>query len=247
MFPDSADSRKLWRQLSLSASLKILQPDDWKLSQPDLSILLSQGPSTIPSTSLPHGWLLDNIDVRPPPCVFCAQLERLQIILDFRTLQERPLQLLKRPKMARQESESMLLGRFPVRSETYIGPFEIFDSHTQRHPSFVTDISEEHEPNLFHQVAFPLYDKPQRRELIASPVLPTQNCNSTKNLKGKGRFPKEITNKLKASLEAHLKNPYPKEHEKLELMKQSGLQRSILTHPTHDIEPVLIICYIRST
>jgi hypothetical protein len=50
-----------------------------------------------------------------------------------------------------------------------------------------------------------------------------------KQRKRRGNLPKETTDKLRAWFVAHLQHPYPTEDEKQELMKQTGLQMSMLS------------------
>jgi hypothetical protein len=52
--------------------------------------------------------------------------------------------------------------------------------------------------------------------------------NDSKQRKRRGNLPKETTDKLRAWFVAHLQHPYPTEDEKQELMRQTGLQMSML-------------------
>lgn len=82
--------------------------------------------------------------------------------------------------------------------------------------------------NLFS----PYFDEQlQEFEAVPLPLPTTQNRNKPKKQKENGRFSKEITDSLKAWLEAHSRNPYPSNEEKLKLMEETGLQRSILSAP----------------
>jgi hypothetical protein len=58
----------------------------------------------------------------------------------------------------------------------------------------------------------------------------TEMGNENKQRKRRGNLPKETTDKLRAWFTAHLQHPYPTEDEKQELMRQTGLQLSELTH-----------------
>ena len=52
--------------------------------------------------------------------------------------------------------------------------------------------------------------------------------NDSKQRKRRGNLPKETTDKLRAWFVAHLQHPYPTEDEKQELMRQTGLQMSMV-------------------
>jgi hypothetical protein len=52
----------------------------------------------------------------------------------------------------------------------------------------------------------------------------------SKQRKRRGNLPKETTDKLRAWFVTHLHHPYPTEDEKQELMRQTGLQMSMLSH-----------------
>jgi len=55
-----------------------------------------------------------------------------------------------------------------------------------------------------------------------------EGANDSRQRKRRGNLPKETTDKLRAWFVAHLQHPYPTEDEKQELMRQTGLQISIL-------------------
>lgn len=245
----AANSLKLWSQLSLSSSLEIPQLDYLAASKNDFSIHISQGVSSTASQPQPRGWVLDNIAVRAPDCVLCTQLERLHVQLDFHTIQGETPHTQKRLKPCPQKkdlSESALLLDRPLRwDKTHLEHFEkVVDVQSCGPPGLIdkcveqpkTTSGQEPNPTLSNRTVFSARKKHQNSETTVSSTSTIAARHDVKGRKIQGRYPKEITDKLKAWLETNTSCPYPTPDEKLELMKETGLQRSIvppLPHLSH--------------
>jgi hypothetical protein len=227
------DAIKLWSQLPLSVSLEISQLDQPRKAQFDLSILLSESSSN--STAHPRGWILDNVEVRVPQSVLSVRFDKLQVWLDFHTLQEISSPVSRVLKTHHDELDSMLLDEFTDLDKSHFKVFEeAVDRLTHSLPSLMAsclgqlDIPlPEHGTTLLNSIAIPPSLPLQRGPRSAAPPRSVaQSTHKTNKLNSKHLLPKEAKDKLQAWLDRNADHPYPSSEEKLRLMEETGLQRS---------------------
>jgi hypothetical protein len=227
----STDAIKLWSQLSLSPSLETTHSDDLKSAQSDLSIILSQSPRTSVSTDHPHGWILDNVDVKAPPSVLSLQFNKLQVRLDFYTIQDKAPRAAKRLKMRQEELDSMLLDRLEDVEKSQLEVFE--EAEVARTHNLLSPMAgclgqwvllpPECGKSPFDIASF--HSSPLQ-EPVASLSADIRNRHEPKKPTDKRLCFEQAKIKLQTWLDMNSKNPYPTNHEKLRLMEDTGLQRS---------------------
>jgi hypothetical protein len=103
----------------------------------------------------------------------------------------------------------MSYGYQQPRGQSYSGPSTYSLSHDR------TPFSNSHH-NVYGGSSFPY-------------GLEGSDGNDSKQRKRRGNLPKETTDKLRAWFVAHLQHPYPTEDEKQDLMRQTGLQMSMVS------------------
>lgn len=144
---------------------------------------------------MPRGWLLDNVDVKPPNAVLCAEFERLQLKLDIRKVQKKTS---KRLKSGQGEFEDLML-------------FDLHESEEHLEPLAEDDKSSQ--------------TLPVTAKTLPNHVTVDFNASSVQVPSKSGkRFSKRVTDILVAWLEAHASNPFPTKEEKENLLKQTGLK-----------------------
>jgi hypothetical protein len=95
---------KLWPQLSLSTLLDI--PRIKKTNrQPDISIAIKRGTEPQMLQAGSRALLVENVDIRPPESVLCADFERLQIQFNFLSTHDKQVPAAKRIKSGSAEPE----------------------------------------------------------------------------------------------------------------------------------------------
>jgi hypothetical protein len=104
---------------------------------------------------------------------------------------------------------AMSYGYQQPRGQSYSGPSTYSLSHDR------TPFSNSHH-NVYGGSSFPY-------------GLEGSDGNDSKQRKRRGNLPKETTDKLRAWFVAHLQHPYPTEDEKQDLMRQTGLQMSMVS------------------
>lgn len=233
----STDSLQLWSQLSLSASLEIPQSHQATESATDLSIYINHGTSS--AKTLPKAWLLDNIDIKAPETVLCAEFERLELQLSFQRIQKASRTMSKRVKSCPPDPDPpdlMLLDYIPgleeeaqptcVENVVAVLRDELSNSITKCFGEFKIN-NPGNTPKLLDKMLRPWNDKASNSK---DDVTPTAD-SAPVEVPGKRRrgqsFLKETQEKLLAWLDAHPGNMSPTNAEKLELMKQTGLQRGM--------------------
>jgi hypothetical protein len=75
--------------------------------RPDISIAIKRGTEPRMLQIGPRALLVENVDIRPPESVLCAEFERLQIQLNFLSTQDKQPSAAKRIKSGSAESEEM--------------------------------------------------------------------------------------------------------------------------------------------
>jgi hypothetical protein len=232
----SADSLKLWPQLSLSTSLDIpkLKVED---RQPDILIAIKRGIEPQMSQAVPRVLLSENVDIRPPESVLCAEFERLQIQFRFFSIQGKQPPVAKRVKSGSAELEIVDEMLFDLSSdhrgshleelEDVVGGLKGLSDTIKRGfgpPKPVNEMLLGLSSNLHKGRLEGLEDivGVVNRPPDAIPNYPyttiTGKCR---------RYPKETIEILKGWLEANAKNPYPSEDQKGEMMRRTGLSRGI--------------------
>lgn len=201
--------------------------DHLNLSQADLTILLRQASSTTASILQPQRSISDYVDFKAPPCVPCAEFQRLEVRLDFHTLHENSPPAQKRVKICEQTPKLMI-----DRLENFE---EVDDRLSQLLPPLTAEGLRQPDTwdqtigtKLLDEVTFPFSEQLRESKPPASPLPFTENRNDTTKRKENGPFPKGVTDTLKAWLDMHSKNPYPTNEEKQRLMNETGLRRSSL-------------------
>lgn len=185
----------------------------------------------------PKPWLLDNIDIKAPDSVLCAEFERLNIQLRFHQIRKKARMTSKRvkPSLPKQSSpESMLLGYISgLEDDARLTFFEnvaaVLPEELSSSIAKCFDESKvhgaEYPSKLPDQVPCSSNDKVlgQREKSVSSAITAVDAPQRRK----RQRYPKETVAKLQAWLDAHPGNMTPSNAERMELMKQTGLERSI--------------------
>jgi hypothetical protein len=232
----SADSIKLWSQLSLSTTLEIPQSYRNVESSKDFSIYINHAISC--AETQPKAWLLDNIDIKPPESVLCAEFERLHFQLRFHQIQKMPWATSKRAKSNVPQSnspDSMLLDYISGLEDdaritffekvSAVLPEDLSNSIAKYfHGSKIR--GSDNSPKLLDKSPSPYDDKTPNQKGNAAPSTIAVSQPAQRR-KGR-RFPKEAVEKMQAWLDAHPGNTYATNAELLELMKQTGLEKSTL-------------------
>ena len=97
---------KLWPQLSLSTLLDIPRIE-MANRQPDISIAIKRGTEPQMLQAGSRALLVENVDIRPPESVLCADFERLQIQFNFLSTHDKQPPVAKRIKSGSAESEEV--------------------------------------------------------------------------------------------------------------------------------------------
>lgn len=231
----STDSPQLWSQLSLSTSLEIPQSHQATESATDLSIYISHGTSS--AKTPPKSWLLDNIDFKPPETVLYAEFERLELQLGFQRIQNASRTTSKRVKSCPPDPDPpdlMLLDytsgleeeALPTCVENVVAVlrYELSNSIAECFGGFKVN-NPGNTPKLLNKILRPWDDAASKSK---DDVTPTADSAQVEVPGKRGRaqpFLKETQEKLQAWLDGHPGNMSPTNAEKLELMKQTGLQR----------------------
>jgi hypothetical protein len=234
-WPASANFRKLWSQLSLSASLDIWQNDDPAKIARDLSININHGMEPpIPQTRN-RAWALDNFDMKPPESVLCAEFERMQVQFNFLDVREqaKPVKRVKADIGGFDIQEAMLLELAPE-SDTNgtTNELEHAVEGMKGLPGPMERFFESWPGSASHSA--PLQQPPVSLDPDQDSDTPTSIQGTAEQLPGKENgngskssvHPKETIEILKGWLEAHISNPYPSMSEKQELMRRTGLKLS---------------------
>jgi hypothetical protein len=97
---------KLWPQLSLSTLLDVPRT---KMAnrQPDISIAIKRGTEPQMLQTGLRALLVENVDIRPPESVLCADFERLQIQFNFLSTHDKQPPAVKRIKSGSAQSEEV--------------------------------------------------------------------------------------------------------------------------------------------
>lgn len=226
---------KIWSELSLSASLEV--PQLSQIPTSSFSIFLNHA-DFLPETE-PKAWLLDNIDIRAPRSVLCAEFERLGIQMRFQNIRKKSRTTSKRLKSISPDPdspESMLLEyvqglegdsrRAFYKSLTDVLPKDLSSSIAKCFDDFPATASRP----LPHSIDQP--SQPSTTNTMRT--VPAMPPNATRPLTQTGlsnRFPKQIVDKLQGWLDRNIGKTSPTNDEKLELMELTGLKRS--TFSTH--------------
>lgn len=230
----STDTIKLWSQLSLSTSLETPQSDDLESTKSDLSILLNQSSPSSTSAEYTRGWILESLDVKPPPSVLSVQFNGLDIKLYLYTAHTDSSNMPQRLRLGGDEPESMLLDQL---ADTDKSPFIVFDDTLDGltrspRPWLAEFIGHGNNSSIKQGMPHPEWE-------AASPFI-LHNSHETgssfssikrdgcqmKKPNYKSVFSDVIKSKLQAWLQSNLINPYPDNQEKLQLMEETGLDRS---------------------
>lgn len=228
------DAIKLWPQLSLSPSLKTCQSEDLESTKSHLSILLNQSSSSTTSAAYPRGWVLENIDVKPPTSVLSVQFNSLRIQLDFSNLHSEASHVPKKLKLCEDEPKSILLDRLGDIDNSHFAVFdEALDGLTCNLRRWMAGLVEYSDnPTISHGIPNPKRksacpsNHPSGTEVGASSSSIKHNGHQAKKPNHTHIFTDDIRSKLQAWLQSNIVNPYPDNQVKLRLMEESGLNRS---------------------
>ena len=206
------------------------------MSATDLSIYINHGTSS--AKTPPRAWLLDNIDIKVPETVLCAEFERLELQLSFQQIQKASRTMSKRMKSCPPDPDppDLMLLDYNPGLEVEGGPTcfenvaavlrdELSNSITKCFGEFRIDNSG-NIPKVLDKMLGSRDDKAYNSK---DDVTPTADSAPVEVL-GKRRvqpFVKETQEKLLAWLDTHHGNMSPTNAEKLELMKQTGPQRGM--------------------
>jgi hypothetical protein len=236
---------KLWPQLALSTSLEISQSIQIAELAADISIYIDHG---IFSPNIPpKAWLLDNIGIKAPESVLCAEFERLHIRLDFHQILKKSRPAVKRPKSRPQDPGSpdmMLLDyssgleeEFHVKSfEQTVNELSEGLSHTinKCFDSVKSESSAEF-PHLLDEMLLPSVSRTAGQDSCAiSTASAVFEDIQTRKPRGQGfLFPKETTDTLKSCVDAHSGNLNSTREDNMDLVKQSGWPKSMFPPVVH--------------
>jgi hypothetical protein len=217
----------------LSASFDVWQNDDAADSIPDLSININHGLETRTPHSRNRAWELDNFDIKPPDSVLCAQFERVQIRFEFLEIPKKA-KCVKRakPDTTKFDAEEEMLLDFELTLGTHREMDEL--AHVVEEMRglsgliarcFEPQLEVDDEPNLLQRT--PLSTLVPRGSDLESPSVQAL----AESISGNGRsnrvrirqHPKAAIEILSAWFQAHTDNPYPTKTEKLELVRNTGL------------------------
>ena len=156
---------------------------------------------------MPRGWLLDNVDVRPPEAVLCAEFERLHLKLDLGAEAKKGRLGSKRVKshLEAEDTPEIMLFDQPAREDT----------HLERLEEVVDVLSQ----TLVNSVAACFSAPIDGEGTLEQSGVPAEKSGK--------RLPQDTVKKLKAWFEAHSNNPYPTKEERLELLKDTGVTSGI--------------------
>jgi hypothetical protein len=228
----SANLRKLWSHLSLSASLNPGPIGSSADSVPDLSINLNHDLDTPMQQARQRAWELDTFDIKPPDSVLCAEFERMQIQFDFLDIRKKP----KRVKTVKSgsteldiEAEILLDSAVDSVAQWGIGELGHTVDRMRGLPGliqgfFVPELEFGGGPDLLQQVH--VHSSTQDQEPFKSVTIENDGPGSAigkSKGKKKPRHPKAVIDHLNAWLEAHPNNLYPSKDEKLELASQKNM------------------------
>jgi hypothetical protein len=228
----SANLRKLWSHLSLSASLDPGPIDSSAASGPDLSINISRGLDTPMQEARQRALKLDTLDIKPPESVLCAEFERMQIQFDFLDVRKKP----KRVKTVKSGSteldiEAVMLLDSAVDSVVQ-GDFDEFAHTVDRMRGlpgliqgfFVPELEFGGNPDLLQQghVHSLMQDQEPFKPVSMEDDGPGSAIGTSKGKK-KSRHPKAVIDILNAWLGAHPNKLYPSRVEKLDLASQTNI------------------------
>ena len=182
----------------------------------------------------PKAWL-DNIDIKAPDSVVCAEFECLHIRYGFHQIQDKPQVMAKRIKSGLPQPDSaniMLLDSISdLESNTELTNFENVvavlredlsstiagclnkrKSHRRSRPAHLVD----------KVPLLPDLTGRKQRDSIGMPSV-ISVCGAAH----KRRFPKKVVEELQAWLQAHPGNMSPSNGEVLQLMQRTGLERGL--------------------
>ncbi|CZR59435.1 uncharacterized protein PAC_09327 [Phialocephala subalpina] len=222
---------KIWPQLSLLPSLEINTVHTLESNRPDISIAIKYGPPPPATKAGPRGWLLDKTDVIPPRDVLRADVERIQLQLDFLTIREPEMVEPRVEELhSHNELDLLLLEQvFELPQKDHLLQLENavrslknlshsigdkFGSLRTILPNrnIVSSLGESNSTSLIRHKA-DMY--PSILDLSAKESTP----------RGSKRFPKQVIDILEGWLESNASSPFPTESQKQELMRQTGLKR----------------------
>jgi hypothetical protein len=107
---------KLWPQLSLSTLLDVPRTK-MASRQPDISIAIKRGTEPQMLQTGLRALLEENVDIRPPESVLCADFERLQIQFNFLSTQDKQSAAAKRVKSGSADPEEVDKMLFDLSSD----------------------------------------------------------------------------------------------------------------------------------
>ena len=205
--------------LSFSTSLDVLQTKRLE-EQPDIAVHINHG-TQVPEVErrVKRAWELKNTDIKPPDSILCAELERLQINFDFLTIKAKPLR--STCLEAGPGPDIMLLDVPPnMHGGIYFQELNSTADRLQEHKNSaetcfnIGECVESGEmPRCNNKADLPLLAKDEDNGQV---------CGLRSK---KTKFSREIVDTLVAWLESHANNTRPTEAGKLDLMRQTGLQR----------------------
>lgn len=232
----AADSIKIWSRLSLSTSLEISQSYQNAESSTDISIYLSHVISTPETES--RAWLVDDIDIKAPESVLCADFERLTLHLRFLRVRKKAPTISKRVKSnlpTPNSPESMLLDYISgLEDDARVAFFEKVAAVLPEELS--SSIAQCFDDFKFYDAENLIQLLKQRPSSSKDDVLYLQGTHASstnpvpkaRERRKQQKHSKEIVEKLQAWLDAHPGNMSPSGADMVELMKQTGLEKSKL-------------------
>ena len=182
-------------------------------------------------------WLLDNFDIKAPESVLCAEFERLQIRLDFHQILNRSPRAVKRVKPCLQDAVSpdmMLLDcSSGLEEDFYHKSFDqAVEGLSDRLSNSIANIENSADSLSVLRKRLLLENK------VFYQKVPTKTAvlrnTQTGKLSGKRNpFPEETRDKLNAWTNLHSRNLNPTVHDKIDLEKETKLQKSMFPTGLH--------------
>lgn len=168
--------------------------------------MISQSPALSSPLTAPklRPWLFHDSGLTPPPSVVSAKLEKVQIQFNFTSIGDNPQQTAKRNKMTHGRLESLEIPLsdpgLEITRGTYLDPFEAAVGSFR---GLSNSMSKCFETDIQKHLTSPQIFESKRGRV----------------------FSKQIINVLKNWLMSNIDKEQASEADKLELMKQTGLQK----------------------